>query len=126
MVKIITTSNYLVSRKPINHIVQELLNRHGFEKEFINIVFVGTRKMRAVSHLYKQEDVALPVLSFSYLGESGNKTFISPPSANSPTLIGEVLICYPQAVLLAAQRNKSVDYIIAELVRHGVKNIVQN
>lgn len=126
MVKVITTSGYLVPRRELELVANKLLVSHGFENELVNLVFVGARKMRAVSRQYKQEDVALPVLSFSYLGESGNQSFISPPTVDSQTLIGEVLICYPQAVLLAAERNKPVDYIMKELVRHGVENIVKN
>lgn len=74
----------------------------------INLVFVGKNKMRKIAAKYKKENVALPVLSFDY----GEK-------------IGEVFICYPQAVLLAAQRNKKVEEILIYLIKHGIENILK-
>lgn len=81
----------------------------------LNIVFIGRKKMKDIATKYRQENVALPVLSFSYLDD---------PKKNEKA-IGEVVICYPQAVLLAAERNKRVDDIIMQLVKHGVENILK-
>ncbi|MBI2641780.1 rRNA maturation RNAse YbeY, partial [Candidatus Roizmanbacteria bacterium] len=60
------------------------------------------------------ENVALPVLSFPLVEKKAEEN-----------LIGEVLICYPQAILLAAQREKKVDDIILELVEHGISNLMK-
>lgn len=69
--------------------------------------------MKSISSTYKHEDVALPVLSFPIRDNSNpEKEFI-----------GEVFICYPQAILLAAERNKRVDDLMTELVEHGVRNL---
>jgi len=38
-------------------------------------------------------------------------------------VIGEVVICYPQAVLLAAERDKKVEVMMKQLIEHGIKNI---
>ena len=71
--------------------------------------------MKQIATRYKKEPVALPVLSFSY-GQ--------PEKEDVP--IGEVFICYPQAILLAAEREKRVDDIISFLVQHGIENILNN
>ncbi len=71
--------------------------------------------MKSISSTYKHEDVALPVLSFPIRDNSNpEKEFI-----------GEVFICYPQAILLAAERNKRVDDLMTELVEHGVRNLLK-
>jgi len=123
MVNIVSTSRYPVGKKRIRVIVQNELERAKISPDVtLNIVFIGRRKMKDISQQYKNENEALPVLSFSYTQESSIQSVI--PVGEGETLIGEVLICYPQAILLAAQRNRAVDKVIDELVLHGVKNIV--
>lgn len=80
----------------------------------LNVVFVGKRKMREIANTYKNEDVALPVLSFAYKEQVGEQE----------NLLGEVIICYPQAVLLAAERGKAVDQMLNALIVHGIENIM--
>ncbi len=83
------------------------------ENSRLNIIFVGKNKMRDIAKKYKGEDEALPVLSFSYVND---------PMIKENTQ-GEIFICYPQAILLAAERDKKVDNILTMLVKHGVENI---
>ncbi len=116
MVNIISSSRYKIDRKKIKRFVEEYLREKGFVLDYIiNIVFIGRIKMRQLAKKYKKEDVALPVLSFPYQFEKieGNK------------MIGEVFICFPQAVLLAAEREKKVDDIIIYLIKHGIENLIQ-
>lgn len=78
----------------------------------LNIVFIGKRKMRSIALEYKKEDEALPVLAFPY------------KEKNDDNLIGEIFLCYPQLVLMAAHRNRTVEEIIREMVEHGLKNVI--
>jgi len=118
MINLISSSRYKIDRKKIRKIITDFLLEKGYPKETtINIVMVGKNKMRAVSAKYKQEDVALPVLSFSYEDEKKSMTKDYP--------LGEVLICYPQAVLLAAQRFRKVEETLVKLIKHGVENIIK-
>lgn len=120
MLNIISSSRYKIDRASIQKQVEQILSNYPITPQSVlNIVFVGKKKMNEYSKKYKGEDVALPVLSFSYLGQE--KT----DSVEEAEVIGEVIICYPQAVLLAAERDKKVDYIISFLVEHGVKNILK-
>lgn len=79
--------------------------------------------MKQIAKKYKKENLALPVLSFSYLNDSlkPNRAVFFPEKER---LIGEVFICYPQAVLIAAKRERKVDSIISELIKHGLDNII--
>lgn len=89
--------------------------KHSFSLEkTINIIFVGRIKMRQIANTYKHENVALPVLAFPYHDEDNEK------------LIGEIIICYPQAVLLAAERNKTVEDMLIWLLDHAMKNLLKN
>lgn len=78
-------------------------------------MFVGKTKMRSIASTYKQEDVALPVLAFPYRSDR---------STGEP-LLGEIFLCYPQIILLAAERNKRLDPMIDELIIHGIKNLLK-
>ena len=116
MVNITSSSRYKINRKIIKKRTIDFLLEKGIsQNNLINIVFVGKNKMHQISSQYKNEDEALPVLSFLYNEKETNNH-----------LLGEVIVCYPQAVLLAAQRNKKVDDILMQLIEHGVKNLLEN
>jgi len=102
-----------MDRKKIkNFFTQYIITKGATENFILNIIVVGKNKMKLISKKYKQENQALPVLSFLY-----NKDI--PP-------VGEVLVCYPLAILLAAERNKKVDDTIISLIKHGVDNLIRN
>lgn len=115
MVTVISSSRYKINRKFFKKAVSQLLLNHGIgENQSINLVFIGKNKMKNIAKTYKQEAEALPILSFKYDEES-----------NGNHLMGEIFICYPQAVLLAARRDKKVDEVILELTEHGIKNLIE-
>lgn len=114
MIHIIGSSRYRIVHKEIQTLVSEVMAHLEIAPDrLLNIVFVGKRKMTEIATKYKHEAVALPVLSFRYDEiESEDK------------LLGEVFLCYPQVVLLAAERNKRVNEMIKLLLDHGIKNLV--
>ena len=116
MSRIITSSRYIIDRKRIDVCVKKTLTALQVDSTLsVNIVFVGKNKMRSIASTYKHEDVALPVLAFPYRNdiEMGD------------SLLGEIFLCYPQVVLLAAERNKHLDVLIDELIVHGMKNLLK-
>ena len=116
MIHIITSSRYPVDRKRIRDLVLRSYTSYHIDSGFsVTIVFVGKTKMRAIASTYKHEDVALPVLAFPYSTH---------PDMGEP-LLGEIFLCYPQVVLLAAERNKRLDPLIDELIIHGLKNLLR-
>lgn len=115
MINIYTTSRYSIKKKPFVAFTQDLLSKKALDGYTVNIILIGRRKMRSVALEYGHGDVAKPVLSFTFkekLDESGEP------------LLGEIYICYPQAVLLAAERNKSVDTTLEYLIEHGINNLI--
>lgn len=112
---IISSSRYRLNREYIRAIAAAYLKAGSYDDRYsLNIIFVGKNKMSSIAQKYKHENEALPVLSFPYHEGVGNEY-----------LLGEVFICYPQAVLLAAERNKKVDFILKFLLEHGIKNIIK-
>ncbi|MDP4010920.1 MAG: rRNA maturation RNase YbeY [Candidatus Roizmanbacteria bacterium] len=115
MINIFSSSRYKINKSSLEAFAQaELDKRHVAKSSALNIAFVGKRKMKDVANTYKHENIALPVLSFSYLTD---------PISTTDNVIGEVVICYPQAVLLAAEREKRVEKVMQSLIEHGIQNI---
>lgn len=71
--------------------------------------------MKETAAKYKRENVALPVLSFLY-----------EDTPQKGETVGEIVLCYPQVVLLAAERGKRVDDVIVSLIEHGINNLFSN
>ena len=116
MLQIITSSRYLIDRKRIRLCVEKIFVEFKIDPSLsTNIIFVGKNKMRSIASTYKHEDIALPVLAFPYRSD----TDMTEP------LLGEIFLCYPQVVLLAAERNKRLDPLIDELIIHGIKNLLK-
>lgn len=115
MINITASSRYRIDRKSLKKMVTDyMMAKKIHENIVINLIFVGRNKMKQLSLAYKKENEALPVLSFPY--KETNK--------DNEELLGEIIICYPQAVLLAAERNKKVYQIIFSLIQHGIDNLL--
>lgn len=115
MLNIVSSSRYKINRKLLRKVGNEFFLKNSIPiNAGINLIFVGKNKMKDLAFKYKKEDEVLPVLSFKY-----NET------VENESLLGEIFICYPQAVLLAAEREKKVDKIIIFLLEHGITNLLQ-
>lgn len=116
MINIVSSSRYRINRQKIKSFVQNIFEKEQMSSEqSLNVVFVGKNKMKIFTEKYKNEKETLPILSFKYNEDVGEKE----------VLLGEVVICYPLVILLAAERNKRVDEMINELVKHGVENLLK-
>ncbi len=141
MIHIVDSARFRIDRIFVKQTAQAYLEKIGVDKKAdLNIIFVGKRKMIYIATVYKREPEALPVLSFSYIttkkimkqaieidGDSIQHTELTatlPTIVHDDNLLGEIFICYPQAVLLAAERNKKVDDTLKSLIEHGINNLV--
>lgn len=133
MLNIVSSSRYKINRKLVKKVMFDVLTKYGIPNNAIfNLVFIGKKKMKDIATKYKKERVALPVLSFSYndrsLTPEVKEDFASKGDVNTSgaeMVVGEIFICYPQAVLLAAERQKKVDVIMSQLIEHGLENILK-
>jgi rRNA maturation RNase YbeY len=116
MISIITSSRYKINRQKIKLLIENVFEKEQLSSQFgLNIIFVGKNKMKNITKKYKGENETLPVLSFPYNEKVGEEKI----------LLGEVILCYPLVILLAAERNKRVDDVINELIKHGVENLLK-
>ena len=116
MINIISSSRYKINRQKIKVFIDSIFEKEQINPEYsLNVVFVGKNKMKVFTEKYKGEKETLPILSFKYNESVGEKE----------VLLGEVVICFPLVILLAAERNKRVDEIINELVKHGIENLLK-
>lgn len=117
MININSSSRYRLNKIFLKKSVKDFLYLKGInDDKIVNIVFVGRNKMKKLSSTYKNEPIALPVLSFPY----------NEKNAEGENLLGEIIICYPQAVLLAAERNRKVEETLINLIKHGIENLLKN
>ena len=141
MIHIVDSARFRIDRMFVKQVALAYLQKIGAPPKIgLNIIFVGKRKMIYIATVYKREPEALPVLSFSYIttkriikhaGEIDGDTILQteadatlPTIVHDDNLLGEIFICYPQAVLLAAERNKKVDDTLKSLIEHGINNLV--
>lgn len=141
MIHIVDSARFRIDRIFVKQTAQAYLEKIGVDKKAdLNIIFVGKRKMLYIATVYKREPEALPVLSFSYIttkkimkqaveidGDTVQQIELVatlPTIVHDDNLLGEIFICYPQAVLLAAERNKKVDDTLKSLIEHGINNLV--
>ena len=120
MIEIFKPSRYQIPKKKIVQAAEMLLREAQMSDKTLNLIFVGKRKMQDIAFTYKSENVALPVLSFSYktLEDSDHEKY------HDSNLLGEVFLCYPQIVLLASERGRKIDDMIVAMIEHGIANIV--
>lgn len=117
MITVFSDSRYKIQTKKVKKSTETYLNERGVGNTYnISIVFIGKRKMKLIASKYKHENVALPILSFLY----DNTSIPTTEETVEPQTI-ELFICYPQAVLLAAEKEKSVYGLIEELIHHGIE-----
>lgn len=115
MVEIYGSSRYRLDRKALIQYTNNLMMESGYSGQNLSIALVGRRKMRSIMDNYHPDPDTRPVLSFPYLLDK---------SAHDENIFGEIVICYPLAVLLAAEKNKKVQSIFEFLVSHGMTTIL--
>jgi len=118
MVEISGSSRYQINRLRLKLFGQKLLEQVGQSGQNLSIALVGRRKMRELMAQYHPAKQTLPVLSFPYFATEGEPEEMK--------MWGEVVICYPLGVLLAAEKNKTVQVMFESLVEHGVETISKN
>lgn len=115
MLNLVCPTRYGVNKKSLRDGVEQMYKEKQINPaRTLNIVFIGTRKMREIASTYKHEDEPLPVLAFPY----------QDIDIEGEQLLGEIFLCYPMVVLLAAERNRKVDDMVLKLVEHGLNNIL--
>jgi len=90
----------------------------------LGLVIAGQEQMQKLNLSYRGRDEPTDVLAFSAREERGadSPPFVQPP--DGVLHLGEVIICYPQAVTQAREHRHSVKKEIAILIIHGVLHLL--
>lgn len=85
----------------------------------VSIAFVGQSEIKRLNFKWRGKNIATDVLAFSNL-EGGSMA----PPAGAAQYLGEVIICYPQALKQAQEQQSSVWTEIKILLIHGLLHLL--
>jgi len=118
-VEIVADSRYKFDRKQIRGAVKKLLKEKGLSgKVMVSVAVVGERKMKELKKKYLGEEGVTDVLSFCQT--EGEEM----PDMEKDLLLGDVVVCYPEAKRQAVSFKKLLDDEIEFLVLHGVLHLL--
>jgi probable rRNA maturation factor len=125
-IQIRSDSRYPVERERLRSVVEKALQMEGLVSELtVSLVVVGTRQMKKINATFHHEDRVTDVLSFPFLDPSSNPhqtRFVLPPGESQ--VLGEVIVCYPEAVRQAREKGVLVDEEMDFLVAHGMQHLL--
>lgn len=103
-------SRYKVKRNEVREYVSVQWKERELPEGKLDIAFVGSRKARALSKQYLKDDAPHPVLTFPYASRFPHET----------NVVGEIIICFPQVVLYAADQDKEIDKVVRQFLDHAI------
>jgi len=132
MIELFVQSRYYVNRDILRKRANAFLKKVGIDPNayVVSIGIIGDRKMSLLHKKYAKKDGTTPVLAFPYI-QSGYKEKYRPARIEQEhhnqnvSLLGEIVISYPQTLVFAADENKLVDDKLSEFVEHGLTNLLQ-
>ncbi|MCS7206933.1 MAG: rRNA maturation RNase YbeY [Dehalococcoidia bacterium] len=98
----------------------------------VDVVIADDETVRRLNHTYRGLDEVTDVLAFAfthagpYEGEGEPPPYDPTPWPQPPGIrhLGEVVLCYPQAVRQAQQAGRPVQAEVAHLIIHGVLHLL--
>ena len=89
----------------------------------VSVVFTDAETVQSLNRDYRGVDESTDVLAFYTLPQKGpDSYFVLPP--DGITHLGDVVICYPQAVAQAEEQGHSLERELALLVIHGILHLL--
>ncbi len=136
MIKVLVSkqSNYPVGVTAIKKKLAEFLALKGIVSDaVVNVAIVSEKKMLEVqkkyfkekntsSHLGYQESGKKPHNVLSFVPSEAKGGFVYPPDGK--VYLGEIIVCFPVAVLEAKEENVLIDTRVYELVEHGALHLL--
>lgn len=119
-------SRYPVDKAAIRQRISDVLLRHRVSGPvLVSVAIVGDRKMRALNKHYRQKDYSTDVLSFPTYDPTQPMEDGGFEHADEIGLaLGDIIVAYPQAVKIAAQKNRFLDEIVCDLIEHGLLHLL--
>lgn len=119
-------SRYPFDKQVIQANTEEFLRAQGVvEPAMVSIMVVGSRKIRSLNHHYRGIDASTDVLSFPTLDPSQPiEQHGFSHGDEIGRILGDIVVCYPEAVMLATRKNAGVEDAIWDLVQHGLLHLL--
>lgn len=126
VVAIKADSRYPVNRKRIRQTIKDRLAKQRLSGSFsVSVSVVGDRKMRQLNRDYRQKDYPTDVLSFpTFDPEQDIEQYGFEYPDEVAYELGDIVVSYPQAVKIAADKNQPLDDVIDFLVDHSVLHLL--
>ena len=115
-------SRYPVDRKKIRARVSEVLIRMGVEDAQVDVSVVGERKIKELNESQLKHEGVTDVLSFPQHEKKELNDF--PLPAGMPPHLGDIVVCFPEAVRAAKRYGKMVDDQICFYIEHGLMHLL--
>ncbi|MDP1710253.1 MAG: rRNA maturation RNase YbeY [bacterium] len=118
MIKVSITkqSNYSVKTSTVKKKLADFFVKNGIVSDAeVSIAILGEKKMMELGNKYLKDKKLHNVLSFTQDEVKGG--FVYPP--DGIIHLGEIAVCYPEAVREAKEENCLIDEKVYELVEHG-------
>ncbi len=107
-------------------IAEQALITQGINNDIeMGLVIAGQKRVQELNKAYLGRDKATDVLAFAMLPVSSTEqesSFATPPDGVKH--LGEVIICYPQAIIQAEEHLHSIKREVAILIIHGVLHLL--
>jgi rRNA maturation RNase YbeY len=114
-VLITSESHYKINRKSIRRAIEAILQKAGLTGAQVSISIVGSRKIKKLNRDYRHLDEVTDVLSFPLESSRGPDGIL---------MMGDIVVCFPEAVNQAIKENRMVDEKINELIAHGLNHLM--
>jgi probable rRNA maturation factor len=117
LVLISSGSRYPINRKRVRETTLKYLENLGIDEAEVSVAIVGSRKIQELNKKYRNLDEPTTVLTFA---------LEEPRDEEGILRIGDIVISYPQARIIAEEDNLSMDEAIDKLLIHGLNNLLGN
>lgn len=119
-----TESHYPVNRKKVKAALSDALKNKVFRDAEVSVSIVGDRRMRTLNKAFRDLDKTTDVLSFPQNDPSQPGTVAFAEHPDDVLRLGDIVISFPQARLMAMKENKLIDDVIVFLALHGLDHLM--
>ncbi len=107
------------SKKIFSEVIKKSFKKIKYKnKGEISIVLTDQKTIKRLNRIYRHSDKVTNILSFVF---SEAKDFIKPKTKN---YLGEIFICYPEAVKGAQENKRSIKKELERLTIHGLLHLL--
>lgn len=115
-------SRFLVDRNKLRQTVTRVLQAHNITNAQVDVSVVGRRKIVELNESKLHHEGQTDVLSFPQHEKKQLEDF--PMPAGIPPHLGDIVICFPEAVETAKRFGKLVDDQLCFYLEHGLMHLL--